>query len=119
MRWALLHAPTSWTSLDELQTSFTGGSGRRPHLAAFFGQAQGMHDPYAQNHYGGYDQGYGHGGSDQGGYGQGGYGQGYGYDQDMSMKEEEAAEDDDMEEKSEHLSRLRDNGDMKAFSFGG
>ena len=35
-----------------------------------------MHDPYAQNHYGGYDQGYG-----QGGYGQGGYDQGHGYDQ--------------------------------------
>ena len=34
------------------------------------------------------------------------------------MKEEEAAEDDDMEEKSEHLSRLCDNGGTKAFSFG-
>ncbi|CAE7613475.1 unnamed protein product [Symbiodinium sp. KB8] len=107
MRWALLHAPTSWTSLAELQTSFAGGVGRsRPHLAAFFGQAPGMHDPYAQNHYGGYDQGYGQGGYGQGGYDQGGYGQGHGYDQDISMKEEEVAEEDDMEENSEHLSHM-------------
>lgn len=35
------------------------------------------------------------------------------------MKEEEVAEEDDMEEKSEHLSCLCDNGDMKAFGFGG